>query len=61
MAATAPGKQFAEQGFLGVNSPVEYGGLGLGHLDALVVLEEFGRCRDLARRACVARAVSCPR
>jgi butyryl-CoA dehydrogenase len=28
-------------GFLGINVPSEYGGLGLGHVDALIVLEEF--------------------
>ena len=30
-------------GFLGINTPEEYGGLGMGHLDALIVLEEFGK------------------
>jgi len=30
-------------GFLGVNSEVHYGGLGLPHLDALIVMEEFAK------------------
>ena len=29
------------QGFLGINLPTKYGGLGLGNLDAIVVLEEL--------------------
>lgn len=36
-------KKYAELGFLGVNMPEEYGGLGLSHLDALIVLEEFAQ------------------
>jgi alkylation response protein AidB-like acyl-CoA dehydrogenase len=36
-------RRYAEMGFLGVNIPVEYGGLGLGDLDALLVLEEFAQ------------------
>jgi butyryl-CoA dehydrogenase len=36
-------KRYAEQGYLGVNAPAEFGGLGLSHLDALLVLEEFAR------------------
>lgn len=36
--------EYAEMGFLGVNVSPEYGGLGLGNLDALIVLEEFGKC-----------------
>lgn len=36
-------RRYAEMGFLGVNHPVEYGGLGLGNLEALIVLEEFAR------------------
>ncbi len=34
-------RRLAEMGFLGINVATEYGGLGLGHLDALIVLEEF--------------------
>ncbi|RSU45129.1 acyl-CoA dehydrogenase, partial [Sphingomonas koreensis] len=34
-------KRYAEMGFLGVNLPEQYGGLGLGHLEALLVLEQF--------------------
>ena len=34
-------KRFAELGFLGVNVPESLGGLGLGNLEALLVLEEF--------------------
>jgi len=30
-----------QQGFLGINLPEKYGGLGLGNLDAVVVLEEL--------------------
>ena len=33
--------RYGEMGFLGVNLPEEYGGLGLGHLEALLVLEQF--------------------
>jgi alkylation response protein AidB-like acyl-CoA dehydrogenase len=34
---------YAEMGFLGINTPECYGGLGLSHLDALIVLEEFAK------------------
>jgi alkylation response protein AidB-like acyl-CoA dehydrogenase len=34
---------FAEMGFLGVNIPEAYGGLGLGHLELCVIAEELGR------------------
>jgi butyryl-CoA dehydrogenase len=36
-------KAYGEMGFLGVNLPQEYGGLGLGHVEALIVLEEFAQ------------------
>ena len=36
-------KQFAEMGFTGVLVPEADGGLGLGHVEAGVVLEEIGR------------------
>jgi len=36
-------KRYAEMGFLGMNMPTERGGLGLGHLEALLVLEEFAK------------------
>jgi butyryl-CoA dehydrogenase len=36
-------REFAEMGFLGINIPETYGGLGLGNLEALLVLEEFGK------------------
>ncbi|HEX6570537.1 MAG TPA: acyl-CoA dehydrogenase family protein [Steroidobacteraceae bacterium] len=36
-------KAFAEMGFLGINVPERYGGLGLGNVEALLVLEEFGK------------------
>jgi butyryl-CoA dehydrogenase len=36
-------KRYAEQGFLGINVPEEFGGLGLGNLEALIVLEEFAK------------------
>jgi alkylation response protein AidB-like acyl-CoA dehydrogenase len=35
--------EYAAQGFLGVNVPEPLGGLGLGNLEALIVLEEFGK------------------
>lgn len=34
-------RRYGEMGFLGVNLPEEFGGLGLGHLEALLVLEQF--------------------
>ncbi len=34
-------RRYGELGFLGVNLPERYGGLGLGHLEALLVLEQF--------------------
>ena len=34
-------RRYGEVGFLGVNLPEQYGGLGLGHLEALLVLEQF--------------------
>lgn len=36
-------KRYAELGFLGINVPEELGGLGLGNLEALIVLEEFAK------------------
>jgi len=36
-------KRFADMGFLGINVSEEYGGLGLGNLEALLVLEEFAK------------------
>ncbi|RYY26521.1 MAG: acyl-CoA dehydrogenase [Sphingomonadales bacterium] len=36
-------KQFAEMGFTGILIPESDGGLGLGHIEAGVVLEEIGR------------------
>ncbi|WP_037500287.1 acyl-CoA dehydrogenase family protein [Sphingomonas jaspsi] len=36
-------RRYAEMGFLGINVPEELGGLGLGNLDALIVLEEFAK------------------
>jgi butyryl-CoA dehydrogenase len=35
--------EYASQGFLGINIPESLGGLGLGNLEALIVLEEFGK------------------
>jgi alkylation response protein AidB-like acyl-CoA dehydrogenase len=35
--------QFAEMGFTGILVPEEHGGLGLGHMEAGIVLEEIGR------------------
>ena len=36
-------ERYAEMGFLGVNVSPDYGGLGLGDLEALIVLEEFAK------------------
>jgi butyryl-CoA dehydrogenase len=36
-------KKYADMGFLGVNIPAEYGGLGLGNLEALLIVEEFAK------------------
>ncbi|WEK56746.1 MAG: acyl-CoA/acyl-ACP dehydrogenase [Candidatus Brevundimonas phytovorans] len=36
-------KKLGEMGFMGINISQEYGGLGLGALEALLVLEEFGK------------------
>jgi len=36
-------KRFAEMGFLGINVPERLGGLGLGNLEALIVLEELAK------------------
>ena len=36
-------KQFAEMGFTGILIPETHGGLGLGHVEAGIVLEEIGR------------------
>jgi alkylation response protein AidB-like acyl-CoA dehydrogenase len=33
--------RYGELGFLGINMPEQYGGLGLGHNEALLVLEQF--------------------
>jgi butyryl-CoA dehydrogenase len=36
-------RQYADMGFLGINVPERFGGLGLGNLEALIVLEQFAR------------------
>lgn len=36
-------KRYADMGFLGINVSEALGGLGLGNLDALIVLEEFAK------------------
>jgi alkylation response protein AidB-like acyl-CoA dehydrogenase len=36
-------RRYAELGFLGINIPGMYGGLGLGNFEALLVLEQFAR------------------
>lgn len=36
-------KEFAEMGYLGINISEELGGLGLGNLEALIVIEELGK------------------
>jgi len=42
-ASLAVRKRFAELGYLGVNLPAQFGGGGLSHLDAVLVLEEIAR------------------
>jgi len=36
-------RRYAEMGFLGINIAPEYGGMGLGNLEALLVIEEFSK------------------
>jgi len=36
-------KRYAEMGFLGINVAETYGGMGLGNLEALLVVEEFAK------------------
>lgn len=36
-------KRYADMGFLGINIPEELGGLGLGNLEALLIVEEFAK------------------
>lgn len=36
-------REYADMGFLGINVPEEYGGLGLGNLEALIVIEEIAK------------------
>jgi butyryl-CoA dehydrogenase len=36
-------RRYAAMGFLGINTEPECGGLGLSHLDALLVIEEFAK------------------
>lgn len=36
-------KRYATLGYLGINLPEHYGGHGLSHLDAVIVLEEFAK------------------
>ncbi|WP_298491036.1 acyl-CoA dehydrogenase family protein [uncultured Maritimibacter sp.] len=36
-------KRYADMGFLGINVAEQYGGLGLGNLEALLVVEEFAK------------------
>jgi alkylation response protein AidB-like acyl-CoA dehydrogenase len=36
-------RRYADMGFLGINVPQELGGLGLGNVEALIVLEEFAK------------------
>lgn len=37
-------REYAGMGFLGINVSPQHGGLGLGNLEALLVLEEFAKC-----------------
>jgi butyryl-CoA dehydrogenase len=36
-------REYADMGFLGINVAERYGGLGLGNLEALLVIEEFAK------------------
>ena len=36
-------RQMGELGFLGINIPEEYGGLGVGKVDSLIILEELAK------------------
>lgn len=36
-------RRYAKLGYLGINLPERHGGMGLGHLEALLVLEEFAQ------------------
>jgi butyryl-CoA dehydrogenase len=36
-------QRYAEMGFFGMNVPEEYGGQGMGHLEAVLALEEFAK------------------
>lgn len=36
-------REYASMGFLGINVPTRFGGLGLSSLDALIVLEQFAQ------------------
>ncbi|MCZ4315551.1 acyl-CoA dehydrogenase family protein [Comamonadaceae bacterium G21597-S1] len=36
-------KRYAEMGFLGINLPEAFGGQGMSHFDAVLVLEEFAK------------------
>jgi alkylation response protein AidB-like acyl-CoA dehydrogenase len=49
-------KSFAEMGFTGILIGEDQGGLGLGHVEAGVVLEEIGR--NLSPSPCLATAVA---
>ncbi len=36
-------KRFADMGFLGINLPTKYGGAGLSHFEAVLILEELAK------------------
>lgn len=36
-------KRYAQLGYLGINLPAAYGGHGMSHLDAVIVMEEFAK------------------
>ena len=36
-------KRYAELGLMGINLPAEYGGAGMGHLEAVLALEELAK------------------
>ena len=36
-------RRYAQLGYLGMNLPAAYGGHGMSHLDAVIVMEEFAK------------------
>lgn len=36
-------KRYGQLGYLGINLPATHGGHGMGHLDAVIAMEEFAK------------------